>query len=875
MSVVTSERYESLTNRELEILSQIASGASNRQIAEALYLTEGTIKWHNKNIFAKLGVDNRTQAIIRGRDLNLLDQTDRLSADNLPTTSTTFIGRETEIQRLSALLDDPACRCLSLVGQGGIGKTRLALALAHHKRGDYEDGVWFIALQPLQSLNDILAALLDTFQLQPNPDSHNQIMGYLSGKNMLLILDNFEHLLDYTPFVSNLLDSASGIKVLNTSRERLHLREEWVRQISGLDFPQDQQASSTDASDAVQLFADRAQRVHDDFSLTAELDNVIRICQTVEGMPLAIELAVTWLSILPCAALANRIQNNLDLLAAKIRDVPDRHKSVRAAFDTSWSLLTIEERGVFTKLAVFRDGFTLQAAESVAGATLISLSSLVDKSLVHMHTAGRFDMHELLRQYAMLQLEATDQAKSTRQAHCEFYISFLHQREQDIKGRRQLEAWQEIASDFENIRAAWSLAVNLRDNAAIERGAECLYMYAALQCSIPIYNELFPQAAERLAPQGQEAPSPTWSRVMVRSTFHDRSKSWLPMLNQALRLARQSKDVKEIGRSQSALAHLYVNLKRFTEALVFYNQCLNVYQHIGDPYHIADTLRGISQCHYSLGNIHIAETSNQQSLELCQNARDILGEYWCRNIQSQLWLLSGDYAGASQALLEGFTLMQTYVPPDKFGVLMARILRWHHVSHGLIVLLQGDIAAAQAHRQALIKLGIDLTQDIGRPPMFAGILATLTDDYMTGKHLLEQVEQVYLPWLDVVFIKWGLSLACMGLNLYEDAQRYLSDLLQDAIAAASDALLTLALPIAAVLINHEERPEDAAALLGLAFTHPNSATGWMTKWSLLTQLRANLKCDLDPETYAAAWQYGLDSNLNATVEALLSDFQNR
>ncbi len=401
----------------------------------------------------------------------------RVVVHNLPSQAAPFIGRVDELAEITRLLADPACRLLTLVGPGGIGKTRLAIEAARIIVGGvgtrqtvseqlFPNGVHFVPLQPLTSPDFIVPAIVEAlgFQFYGQSDPRQQLLDYLQEKSLLLVVDNFEHILDGALLVDDILAHAPGMKLLVTSRERLNLVEEWVYEVHGLDCPADEMETEIEGYSAIQWFMQNARRAQVGFALTpAQRPAVTRICRTVGGNPLAIELAATWLRALPAKAIADEIARGLDILESQARNVPERHRSMRAVLQHSWSLLSKTERNVFRRLAVFRGGFAYEAAERVTGATLWTLSALVDKSLLQVDANGRYDLHELVRQYAAEQLNTSGEADALRDGHSAYYLDFLAQREADIKGRRQLPALKEIAADFDNVRVAWSRALQRKD----------------------------------------------------------------------------------------------------------------------------------------------------------------------------------------------------------------------------------------------------------------------------------------------------------------------------------------------------------------------------------------------------------------------------
>ena len=320
--------------------------------------------------------------------------------NNLPIQPTPFIGRSAELAALDKLLADPDIRLVTIVGPGGMGKTRLALAVAERlinpRRdapsarlyNDFPNGVFFINLAPLSETSHIVPAVADAlnFPLQGGDDRspQQQLLDYLRQKKLLLLFDNFEHLLDGVELVANILQLAPDVQILATARERLHLRTEQVYPIEGLEFPNWETPEDAEAYTAVQLFLQSARRNQPDFTLhnQDDLTYLARICRTVAGMPLALELAASWVDMLPLAEIAAELQQGLDFLETDMRDMPERHRSIRAAIDYSWQKLDEKEREIFAKLSVFRGGFTREAAKAVADANLRQLARLVGKSLL-------------------------------------------------------------------------------------------------------------------------------------------------------------------------------------------------------------------------------------------------------------------------------------------------------------------------------------------------------------------------------------------------------------------------------------------------------------------------------------------------------------
>ncbi len=353
---------------------------------------------------------------------------------NFPAQFTTFIGRTLEIKGISDLLLDPTCRLLTLVGPGGIGKTRLAVQAALNVEQNFRDGVYFIALQPLASSEFVVYAIAEAFGvgMYEREAPRRQLLQYLQRRNMLLVLDNFEHLSDAVDLLMDILAQTADIKLLVTSREILNLQGEQIFEVGGLALPDANTLNSLEAYDAIRLFVARAQQVRREFSLQENQPQVVRICRLVEGAPLAIELAAAWVRILSCREIADEIENSADFLSTTLRDVPERHRTMRAVFDHSWKLLSTGERVAFCRLSVFRGQFTREAAETVTGATLPVLSALVGQSLLRVNKNGSYTVHELLRQYAAEKLVHEDGAH-TLERHSVYYMQLLQRLDPKIK----------------------------------------------------------------------------------------------------------------------------------------------------------------------------------------------------------------------------------------------------------------------------------------------------------------------------------------------------------------------------------------------------------------------------------------------------------
>ncbi|MEZ4735440.1 MAG: BTAD domain-containing putative transcriptional regulator [Caldilineaceae bacterium] len=387
---------------------------------------------------------------------------------NLPSQRLSFVGRAAELADiLRLLMADEACRLLTLIGPGGMGKTRLALQAAEQmvartEQQPFQDGIFFAPLETVGDSNGLITAIISaitagsSFPLQADAPPPEQLHRFLRTKALLLVLDNFEHLVEAAPLLSDLLAAAPKVKVLVTSRESLGLQEAWFYPVLGLATPSSlpERKSTPEEYDAVRLFVQCARRARPDFVLATEQATVLQICTLVEGMPLGIELAAAWLKIMNCEQIAQEVARGLDILTARYQNIPARQRSMRVVMAHSWALLAAEEREALARLAVFRGQFSQAAANVITGTPIFTLATLAEKALVRLTPTGHYQLHELTRQYAEEQLDATTKV-ALQNAHATYYADLLHQHKAHLFTRTFRQAWTIMSAELDNIRHAW------------------------------------------------------------------------------------------------------------------------------------------------------------------------------------------------------------------------------------------------------------------------------------------------------------------------------------------------------------------------------------------------------------------------------------
>lgn len=417
---------------------------------------------------------------------------------NLPMPLTPLIGRDAECAQALSRLADPVCRLVTLLGVGGVGKTRLALEVAHtlmpttNPNSPFTHGVVFVPLASLTAhdahddgLAMAVAGALGVI-LSGHESPALQVRHYLQDKALLLVLDNMEQLGIGVGFIATLLRDAPALKVLAASRSRLGLRGEWIVSLDGLPFPDDDDGnadSPTGEYAALDLFAQAARASAPNFTLTPEsTPAAARICRLVAGLPLGIELAASWVNVLSCDEIADEIERSLDFLTSSTLDLPERQWSLRAVFASSWELLDPNEQQALRRLASLRGSFTREAAAAVAGATLSTLASLLNKSLVRRaDVSGRYALLEPLRQYAAEQLESHDESDPVARRHTIYYLTLLAERKAALRGSQQQAALDELGAELTHIRDAWRWAVTHAYADMPEQAIDSLFHFYDMQ----------------------------------------------------------------------------------------------------------------------------------------------------------------------------------------------------------------------------------------------------------------------------------------------------------------------------------------------------------------------------------------------------------
>lgn len=634
---------------------------------------------------------------------------------NIPTEMTSFVGRERELTDIEIQLNQPMCRLLTVLGPGGVGKTRLAQAIGRQMADSYLDGVWFVPLASLSSADFLETAVADAigFSFSGNQSPRDQLLNYLSQKELLLILDNFEHLIDSKAiqFITSLLTHAPELQLLISSRERLQLQAEWLFEVQGLPYPQTVINNGVEAYGAVQLFCQRTQQLSPSQKPAEnDLPQVVEIVRLLAGMPLGIELAAANLRYYDWTDIIDGIRQGLDFLHTNLRDLPERHRSLRGVIDGSWRILSEAEQDAFMGLSVFQGDFSQKAALAVLQTTPDLLNALVDKSLLQRMKNGRFQLHNILRQYASEKLKANPNQQATyRQRHSAFYADLVATYQQGILGGNQQQALKSIQDEIENIRTSWAYARLLPTDSttllsALDDTIDVMfyfyYMRSWLQEGATIFGQIIDwlegatNAQARfllarlkarygwliyLAGERQEGKQLLEESLIFYRSQSDFGREVVFCLNYLGAMAYVSKQVEQVQRyldealtlanaigdlhgegiGLNILGGVLTDSGEFEKAAEFLQKSSNFKRQVGDYWGIAFSLASLARVEMALEKYESAAANLQESLSIRRTMGDQRGEALCLQQLAEVAQAQNEIETAVSLYTDALTIFKT------------------------------------------------------------------------------------------------------------------------------------------------------------------------------------------------------------------------
>ncbi|MBN2394550.1 MAG: hypothetical protein JXR84_27715 [Anaerolineae bacterium] len=578
---------------------------------------------------------------------------------NLPAPLTPLVGRHAELASLHSRLQKSGCRLLTLVGPGGIGKTRLALEAAASLVPNFAAGVFLVSLAPLQSASAIVPTIAQTLGFafsDTGAPQEQQLLAYLKNKTLLLLLDNAEHLLreretergttstTMVDLIVRILEAAPGVKIMVTSRTHLNILGEYLFPVHALAYPEKASGSLADIQhlSAVQLFVQSTRQRRPDFALTAHnVQAVSEVCRYVEGIPLAILLIAAWTTTLSTTDIAAKLTSaptsqgrSLDLLQADWHNVPPRHRSLRAVFEHSWRLLARHEREIFQALSVFRGGFTQVAARAVARATPQDLHALVNASFLIRESSGRYAIHELLRQYAAEKLEQTPTNHAeVNDRHCAYYTTALQRWGNDLLGARQRIALSELDTEIDNARAAWEWATANRQITWLEQGLDGWGRYLRWRAYHAEGLALFETKLERLYSDLEQKHPVILARLLTWAGIFNQMAGQFPQAAERLQrtltlydLSASTSRAASLGKARALieLAH-HIRPTDPERAITIGQEGIALYRAHEAKTELAKALYVMGEILGYAGHVAVAIQYQEESLRIRREVRDYRG----------------------------------------------------------------------------------------------------------------------------------------------------------------------------------------------------------------------------------------------------------
>ena len=875
---------------------------------------------HYKNLLeAELDVlpEKETQFLVKK-----LNQQARIDGPHihLPRPASPLIGRKQELAELHGYLQNSDCRLLTILGPGGIGKTRLALEIARALQYSFSDGIYLISLSPMdpsQSIDLVVAEALG-FSFREQGDPAQQLLDYLRHKNLLLVMDSFEAVLPGVTWVGEVLRVAPEVKFLVTSRASLNISHEQVFTLEGMAVPEVDELQQVEQFDAVQLFLTFARHRKSTFTLDEHSRlGMVSICRLLHGLPLGLLLASSWVESYSLNEIAEQIEHNLNFLEVDWCDIPARQRSLQATFEYSWNLLTEQEQRFFTALAVFNGSISIQAIRQVAGGSARLLQSLVDKCLVNHTADDRYQIHDLVHQFAIQHLKQdTGYLIDIHTRHSHFYLEALEDWGKDLKSARQKEALEAMEQEVENLRAAWRWAVTTQDLQDIACGLDGMGWYADLrfrfqegeracrtaleslpgQTFIRLHSELAIWQAHFLRQLGQEEHSRQLMEEELRQLLlqqkegHDIRSEQAQVLyelgevnlntgreiargyfQQSLEIFQELGDIENSGKVLSHLGEVVHHAGEYDLAGRLLSQALPLLQATGEPRRLASNLRWLGFNEIRQGRIAEGEPYIRQAIEVRKQIGDLSGAAQSQDDYATVLSWRGRYQEAIEQFEHCLPVYEELGMHEKVAWVLA-----------ILGLVKNFICLYDEARRLSMRC-IQLSRQMNYPRELAlGYVSLGQAELGEGKicdahkHLLQaiQVERSISQSDELALSLGHLALVEINLDQIEQARLHLCEALQISRQTRGMFSAIICLPASAVLLARMGMVEKAIEVQLMMLRYPAVANAtWYaeTCWRSIDLAAASLT----PEVVQVARERDQQQDLFAIAEELLNEFFNR
>lgn len=799
-------------------------------------------------------------------------QAARLST-NLPAPAARLIGRHAEIDALNLLLAAPETRIITVLAPGGMGKTLLALEVARQQPAHFADGVYLITLSAPTSADQLATLITQVLSCQyyPSATIQQEALNFLERQEMLLVLDNAEHAVDVAPFLSALLARAPSVKILATSQVSLNLYAETLFPLRGLGYGEEGESQEAE-SEAIELFVQRSKNVRPDFQLTPQSRAAVReICRLTQGMPLALVLAASWVALLSPEEIVRELERGFDFLETDLFDVPERQRSIRCIFNSTWALMPPGEQHILARLTVFRRGFTREAARVVAQGDLRSLMSLLKTAVLQPSSReGRYEVHELLRQYAAEHLLQSGEAETTALAHSRYFLDTLRQHERALKGHGQADALEALGADEENIRIAWEWAVSHEEFTQIADALEGLFWYCMMRTRYALLETLSRSTHTAVSQRPDDAAQLLAARITLRRWWMQRWREGsaarhpeiLDELEALLGLFRTFDAPTEIALCMLLLGDAQRTLTDDLErATVLYQGAVRAFTDLGDDYYAAWAFHFYAKLLSDTQGAGNGMDSLQHGLALRRTNGDQIGvAYSLYNLSTDLLLL-GRLEECAQVTDE--ILSVSRATGERSTLLMAEIIA------SVLAFLAGRFDEVRRRNVANHRLATNLDHGLGLA--WTSLVDSLIE-YLDG-HETSALERLAASEGSAVqaLVRYFVHLAYALMPLHDDdaLKRHLLSAMHHADAfAAFGAQVWCLPPLAAWEANHGQ-PVRAVELLALAEAQPEDLMGWLPAWLARTSLQDELMRQVGAEAFATAGERGRALDVGTVIRSFL------